>query len=142
MKSKYYNLDSVLVNSCFSQSLNEHQLFIDVLLANTGSDGLINLSQTQMAKLLGKSQTLISGYIKQLNRIDQCISQIARGVYRLNYSDIVNNGVFPIIRKSLTKIMINPGEYIFLSYKDKADYLNVEIKLIPVIEAYFYMDLI
>ncbi len=142
MKSKYCNLDSVLVNSSFNQSLKEHQLFVDVLLANSRSDGIINLSQTQMAKLLGKSQTLVSCYIKQLNRIDQCVSQVARGVYRLNYSDIVNNGVFPIIRKSLTKIMISPSEYICLSHKEKADYLNVDIKLIPVIEAYFYMDVV
>lgn len=142
MKSKYYNLDSVLVNSSYNHSLNEHQIFVEFLLSNTGTDGFINLSQTQMAKLLGMSQTRVSSYIKQLNRIDQCISQVARGVYRLNYSDIVNNGVFPIIRKSLTKIMIRPSEYIFLSYKEKANFLKVDIDLISVIEAYFYMDLL
>lgn len=141
MKSEYNNLDSVLVNASFNQSLNEHQLFVDVLLANIGSDGLIYMSQTQMAKLLGKSQTLINSYIKKLNRIDQCITKVKRGVYRLNYSDIVSDGVFPIIRKSLTKIMIGSNDYFILSYKEKADYLNVDIKLIQVIEAYLYMDL-
>lgn len=141
MKNTYQNLDSDLVSSSFYQSLNEHQLFVDILLANTGSDGLIYLSQTQMAKLIGKSQTLVSSYIKQLNRIDQCICQVSRGVYKLNYSNIANNGIFPIIKTSLAKIMVSTSAYQYLSSVEKADYLGVDIKLIPVIEAYLHIGL-
>lgn len=136
MKGTFHILDSDLVNSSFNQSLYEHQLFVEVLLANTESDGLIYLSQTHMAILIGKSQTLVSSYLKQLNRIDQCISQVSRGVYKLHYSNIVNNGVFPMIRKSLTRIMDDSSKYLYLNNKGKADYLSVDIKLIPIIDAY------
>lgn len=134
-------LDSILINEKFNQSLKEHQIFIDLLHANIGKDGFIYLSQTQMAKALGKSQTLVRNYIKQLNRLDKCISQVARGIYKLHYSEISHKGVFPTIRRSLTKIMINSNEYLHLTYKEKATYLDVNISLIPVIEAYLYMDL-
>jgi len=141
MKEKIQIFNSILINSSFNQSLYEHQLFIDVLLSNISPDGLTYLSQSQIAKQLGKSQSLIGRYINQLNRVDKCITKINRGVYKLHYSDIKNNGVFPIIRRSLTLVMLNSQYYLNLNNKEKALFLGIDVNLVPVIEAYFFMDL-
>ena len=93
-----------------------------------------------MAKKIGKSQTLVAQYIARLNRVDKCVTKVSNGKYKLNYSDIDTRGIFLIIRKSITTVMMNAEEYTSMVRKERAKYLNVEETLIPVIEAYIFME--
>lgn len=128
-------------NEVFMQSLNEHQALINYLNDNVSDDGLIYLSRTKMAKKLGKSPTLMANYISRINTIDECVKQIKPGVYKLKYTNLKEFGVFPVILKALKKIDKNMSNYISLSYKQKADYLDISVSLIPIIEGYLYAEL-
>lgn len=130
-----------LDNELFWESLKEHQALIDYLNENVGNDGLIRISRKLMAKHLNKSPTLMAHYIKRLNRVDNCIEQIKPGVYKLNYTDLRENGVFPVMHKALNIMDRNIREYIFMNYKQKAEYLGVPVSLIPVLEGYMYAEL-
>lgn len=135
-------VEGVFDNESLLDSLNKHQALIDFLNENVGEDGLIHVSRKMMAKNLNKSPTLMAQYINRINLVDECIVQMKPGVYKLNYSNLSEKGVFPILLKALEKITRTLHEYILLSYKQKSELLDVPVSLIPVLEGYMYAGLV
>ena len=81
-------------SSLFAESVKNHQRLVNILVDARDEDNVSHLSQLEMAKLVGLSQTWVVQAIKRLNTEDTCIEMIAPMKYVVHYTDILDRGVF------------------------------------------------
>lgn len=60
-------------SSLFAESLKNHQKLVNILVDARGEDNISRISQPEMARLIGHSQTWVAQAIKRLNTEDMCI---------------------------------------------------------------------
>ena len=73
-------------NGLFLKSLQSWQALIDVIESHKNESGVCELSQTEIAHLLGKSQTRVSQMFKAINREMKCIQRVKDG-YVVNHEN-------------------------------------------------------
>jgi hypothetical protein len=113
---------------------------INIMLENEGSDGICRVTQKEIAEKLGKSQCGVGKTIKQLNRIDQCIEIIGRGMYIVNHKDLSINGPFVKVIQLMDRLSSEP-ELLRLPYKEQIKILNFNnVKELQVAYGYFFQS--
>lgn len=95
-------------SSLFAESLKNHQKLVNILVDARGEDNISRISQPEMARLIGHSQTWVAQAIKRLNTEDMCIDMIAVEQYIVYYTDILARGVFSEIMKLIMNCSENP----------------------------------
>lgn len=75
-------------------SLELHQKLINILVEARDENGISLISQPEMAKKINRSQTWVANAIKRLNTEEICIELISSGKYKVNYEDLLSQGVF------------------------------------------------
>lgn len=95
-------------SSLFIESVKNHQSLINILADARGEDNVSRLSQPEIARLVGHSQTWVIQAIKRLNTEDICIEMIASEKYVVHYTDILTRGVFSEIMKLIIDCHENP----------------------------------
>ncbi|MFV0240912.1 MAG: hypothetical protein ACK5H4_12850 [Lacrimispora sphenoides] len=94
--------------SLFSESVKNHQKLINILDDARGEDNISRLSQPEMARLIGHSQTWVAQAIRRLNTEDMCIEMIAPAEYIVYYTNILDQGVFSEIMKLIIDCIKSP----------------------------------
>lgn len=115
----------------------KYQKIMDILIDNKDNDGLIRISQKDIAKKLEISQALVSKCMTRLERSDKCIEKITPGVYKVNHTDLIKYGpVGKII--SYCKSAIDNKELMHMSLKEQSNLLGISIDEIKMILGYVY----
>ena len=81
-------------SSLFTESVKIHQRLLDILIDARGVDNISHISQPEMARLVGRSQTWVAQAIKRLNTEDMCIEMLAPEKHVVYYTNILAQGVF------------------------------------------------
>jgi len=95
-------------NSLFAESVKNHQRLVNILADVRDKDNISHLSQPEMARLVGHSQTWVVQAIKRLNTEDTCIEMISSEKYVVHYTDILTQGVFSEIMKLIIDCCEDP----------------------------------
>ena len=83
----------------FLIEIDYHILMLETILEYKNEDGVCAVSQFEIATRINKKQSWVSKAIKRLNAEDTCIEQIEKGKYKIHYTNIKENGVFPKVIK-------------------------------------------
>lgn len=122
-------------SSLFAESVKIHQRLIDVLIDAKGEDNISRLSQPEVARLVGRSQTWVVQAIKRLNTEDLCIEMLGSEKYVVHYTNILNQGVF----SEIMKLIIDCNED-FELFKEKDSMIagerNLNIRTVQMFKAY------
>lgn len=92
-------IDPQTAKSFFIESVKTHQRLVDMLAETKDKKGVSQLSQPDMARMMGRSQTWVEQAINRLNAEDVCIEMISPAQYVVHYTDILSRGVFHEIMK-------------------------------------------
>lgn len=95
-------------SSLFVESVKNHQRLVNILVEARGEDNISRLSQPEMARLIGHSQTWVAQAIRRLNTEDMCIEMIAPAEYIVHYTNILACGIFSEIMKLIIDCSENP----------------------------------
>lgn len=82
--------------------IDNHIIMLKTFLEYKNKDGICIVSQSEIAMRINKNKTWVSKAIKRLNAEDTCIEQIEKGKYKIYYTNIKENGVFPKVIKLLS----------------------------------------
>lgn len=115
-------------------SLKNHQSLVDLIQKNSDKYGNCKLSQHELAKQIGKSQTWISQAIKRINAEEICIVKSKEG-YSLKYTNIKSRGTFYEILNLIQLFIENP-DIIKFNEKLLAEKLNIKRSTIQAAKAY------
>jgi predicted transcriptional regulator len=125
------------------KSRETSQALVDLLKKNTDKNGAIMMSQTEVARELKCSQSLISQLYTRLSLNDPCIAKISRGVYRLNYSNLADRGLYVTLLKCIEKIerdeageITKYSEYHLMNTSLKAAYLGIEKSEVKILDGF------
>ena len=118
----------------FEESVKSHQALVDVIKSHSDESGICKLSQTEIARLLGKSQTWVSAAIKRINREKVCIVNSNEG-YILNFDNILTDGTFYEILRAMYYMLHNPEAY-FANEKIVASSLNISRNTLQAAKIY------
>jgi len=122
-------------SSPFIESVENHQNLVNILLDAKNKDGISQLSQPEMAKLMNRSQTWVVKAIKRLNTEDTCIEMIAPGKYVVHYTNIYMRGVFSEILK-LTITISQDVEMFFLRDEIISKKYGIKVKTVQMFKSY------
>ena len=117
----------------FYCSLTNHQKLVNIIEMHI-NNGERKLSQTKLAKEMGKSPSWVSNAFKQLNVEDKCIAYDKNGI-KLNYNDLTNNGVFCKILEML-KATEELNMLVSLNNKQLCEKFNVKETTVQMYRAY------
>ncbi len=107
-----------------------------LLVNNMGEDGLCRILQKEIASQVGRSASCISKTLINLEKYDNCIEKIAPSVYRVNHMDTLNYG--PMVRvHQYLEIIQNHPDLLLKSLKDQAEYANMSVEDIKMVQGYF-----
>ena len=120
----------------FEESVKSHQALVDVIKSHSDEFGVCKLSQTEIARLLGKSQAWVSEAIKRINREKVCIVNSHEG-YILNFDNILTEGTFYEILRAMYYMAHNPEAY-FENEKTVACVLNINRNTLQAAKAYIH----
>ena len=95
-------------SSLFVESVKNHQRLVNILVEARGEDNISRLSQPEMARSIGHSQTWVAQAIRRLNTADMCIEMIAPAEYIVHYTNILACGIFSEILKLIIDCSENP----------------------------------
>ena len=95
----------------FKEEIDCHEKLLKTILEYKDAEGICKVSQTELAKRMGRNQGYICKAIKRLNAEDQCIEMIKNGEYIVHYTNIRERGVFPKVTYLLTEKIANPEKY-------------------------------
>ena len=86
----------------FLIEIDYHLIMLETILEYKNEEGICVVSQSEIAMRINKNKTWVSKAIKRLNAEDTCIEQIGKGKYKIHYTNIKENGVFPKVIKLMT----------------------------------------
>lgn len=119
----------------FFESVKNHQRLVNILADARAKGNISCLSQPEMARLVGRSQTWVVQAIKRLNTEDTCIEMIASEKYVVHYTDVLAQGVFSEIMKLIIDCFKDPELF---KVKDStiAAERSLNIKTVQMFKAY------
>jgi lipopolysaccharide export LptBFGC system permease protein LptF len=72
-------------NLLFIESVKNHQKLVNILADARDENNISHISQSEMARLIGHSQTWVVKAIKRLNTEDTCVEMLASEKYVVHY---------------------------------------------------------
>ena len=121
--------------SLFMDSFALHQQLVNLFKDSRNAEGVSVISQPELAKRIGRSQTWVASAIKRLNTEDTCVELISAGKYKLHYDDLLSRGVFSVIVLLIADTQITPS--LFKEQADKiAEEYGCSIKTVQMYKAY------
>lgn len=81
----------------FLEEINYHEIMLKTMLEYKNQQDLCIVTHKELSERLGKNITWISKAIKRLNAEDICVEMIDKGIYKVHYTNIKEQGVFPKI---------------------------------------------
>lgn len=122
-------------NSFFIESIQAHQRLVDILIESKNEDGISELSQPKLAKLMNHSQLWISKALKRINTEDICIEMIARGKYVVHYTNLYTQGTFSEILKLINDFS-ETKELFFLEDSKIAADRGINVETVQLFKTY------
>lgn len=119
----------------FLDSLIQHQRLLDAISDFADEDGICRLSQTELGKIVGRSQIWVSQAIKRINSEDICIKCVSGG-YKAIYPQLAEHGVFSTLL-FLCKEVAADRVVFFLKDAELAQKYNVPLKTVQMLKSYF-----
>ena len=121
--------------SLFMDSFASHQKLVYLLKEARDEAGISAISQPELARQIGRSQTWVASAIKRLNTEDVCVELISSGKYKLHYDDLLSRGVFAIIVLLIADTLKTPS--LFEMQTDKiAEAYSCSKKTVEMYKAY------
>lgn len=119
----------------FMDSVRLHQQLVNILIETRDDRGFSLISQPEIAARIDRSQTWVASAIKRLNTEEACIEMVASGMYKLNYEDILSQGVFS---KILLLIVDTQADPTMIAKKDSeiAEEYGFKLKTVQMYKAY------
>lgn len=126
-----------------TESLKVSQEMINFLINHSDSNGIIKISQSEVARRLNYSQTRISQLYSRLGYSDPCIVKLRFGVYQIRYTDIKDRGLYTLLLKCIEKIerdesgiIDQSSDYHSMNTKLKAAYLGITIDEVKILDGF------
>jgi len=107
---------------------------INILSSNKDSDGVSRISQTEIAKILGVSQTAVAKRFKNLIKFGAITKAGPRNAYIVLKTDLLNHSPIGLLYKLMTLLQEQPD--IVNDYYKQAELLNVSYKDVQVARGY------
>lgn len=97
-------------------ALRKYPLIIQVLLENRDDRGVSCISQKEIAKKIGLTQTAISKYLRRLEQHDMCIEKISPARYIVRRVNMLQYGpVSKVI--AFHNLAVNDENFLLLDFK-------------------------
>lgn len=115
-------------------SMKNYQDLVNIIKEHSSSDGICRLSQSEIARLLNKSQTWVSHTIKKLNSEEACIERHSNG-YFLCFDNIYKRGTCQKIL-NLLKLFVDHPDLLKANEKKLAAELKIKRTTVQAAKAY------
>ncbi len=119
----------------FTESVKNYQKLVDILIESKNEDEISAISYSDIAEIMGYSQTWVRKAMKRLNTEDACIKMIATAKYVVNYTNILLKGVFFEISKLIIEFCMVP-ELILKKEAEIAAEQGISLKTIQMLKSY------
>lgn len=119
----------------FLQLFMKYQNIINYMKEKKDEDNICNVSQIEIAKALGISQTLVSKCLIRLERSDECIVKLKPGIYLIKHTDMVHYGPFKKVMDYCIETQKNPN-ISSLSYIEQGKLLGMSSDEIKMVNGY------
>lgn len=104
-------------------ALIKYPVIIKVLLENKDEKGVSCISQKEIAKRIGLTQTAISKYLRRLERDDKCIEKISPARYIVRRVNMLQYGpVSKVI--AFHNLAVNDEDFLLLDFKEQVNQLG------------------
>lgn len=114
----------------------KYKYIIDILEKHKDEDGLSRISQSDIARKLNVSPSLISKCIRRLERSDKCVEKIEAGLYKVNQTDMIKDGPQRKFLEYSTAI-IKDIKFLKLSIEERAIALGMSKEEIIMVNGYW-----
>lgn len=102
----------------------KYKYIIDILEKHKDEDGFSKISQSDIARKLNVTPSLVSKCIRRLERSDKCLEKIESGLYKVNHTDLIKYGPQRKFLEYFTAI-IKDLKFLNLSIEERAIILGM-----------------
>lgn len=114
----------------------KYKNIINIIDKHKGDDEISKISQSDIAKKLNISPSLVSKCIRRLERSDKCIEKIKAGLYKVNHIDLIKYGPQRKFLEYSSAIMKDTN-FLKLSIEERATILGMSKEEVIMANGYW-----